>query len=458
MSANLQVFLAMTAYMLIVIGIGIYFARRANKSTENFFLGGRSLGPWVAAMSAEASDMSGWLLMGLPGLAYWCGIADAAWTAIGLAVGTYVNWRIVAKRLRQYSTVSGNAVTIPEFFSNRFHEKKKLLMGIAAVFIFVFFTVYAASCFVTCGKLFSGLFGFSYHSMMLVGAVFVVIYTFLGGFLAESVSDTMQAFVMIISLSVVLIMGTINVGGIGAVIDNVKNIPGYLSLTSLASPVTDAAGVQQVVNGAPVFGAASGYGFLTILSTLSWGLGYFGVPQVLLRFMAIRKASVLDMNFMNRIRDYISDGKISTAVNLCKKTDTPIARMIEKGIERIGRPMSDVQTAIENVANLEVSKLENGLPFLATIAGGAPMIGFLGTVLGMVQTFMDMSAAGGTVDLGLLSSGMYVAMVTTVMGLIVGIPAYFGYNYLVARIEKLVFQMEANSIAFMDILNQPVQK
>ena len=169
---------------------------------------------------------------------------------------------------------------------------------------------------------------------------------------------------------------------------------------------------------------------------LMWPLLALGGVTIFIfveRFMAIRKASVLDMNFMNRIRDYISDGKISTAVNLCKKTDTPIARMIEKGIERIGRPMSDVQTAIENVANLEVSKLENGLPFLATIAGGA-------------------------VDLGLLSSGMYVAMVTTVMGLIVGIPAYFGYNYLVARIEKLVFQMEANSIAFMDILNQPVQK
>ena len=155
---------------------------------------------------------------------------------------------------------------------------------------------------------------------------------------------------------------------------------------------------------------------------LMWPLLALGGVTIFIfveRFMAIRKASVLDMNFMNRIRDYISDGKIQTAVNLCKKTDTPIARMIEKGIERIG---------------------------------------FLGTVLGMVQTFMDMSAAGGTVDLGLLSSGMYVAMVTTVMGLIVGIPAYFGYNYLVARIEKLVFQMEANSIAFMDILNQPVQK
>jgi len=194
---------------------------------------------------------------------------------------------------------------------------------------------------------------------------------------------------------------------------------------------------------------------------LMWVLLLLGGATIFIfveRYLAIRKASVMDMNFMNRIRDYISEGKIKSAVDLCRKTDTPIARMIEKGIERLGRPMADVQNAIENVANLEVSKLENGLPFLATIAGGAPMIGFLGTVLGMVRTFMDMSAAGGTVDMALLSGGMYVAMVTTVGGLIVGIPAYFGYNYLVARIEKLVFRMEANSIAFMDILNQPVQK
>ena len=194
---------------------------------------------------------------------------------------------------------------------------------------------------------------------------------------------------------------------------------------------------------------------------LMWVLLLLGGVTIFIfveRFIAIRKASAFDINFMNRIRDHISEGKIKSAVDLCRKTDTPIARMVEKGLERLGRPMSDVQNAIENVANLEVSKLENGLPFLATIAGGAPMIGFLGTVLGMVQTFMDMSAAGGTVDLALLSGGMYVAMVTTVGGLIVGIPAYFGYNYLVARIEKLVFRLEANSIAFMDILNQPVQK
>ena len=177
------------------------------------------------------------------------------------------------------------------------------------------------------------------------------------------------------------------------------------------------------------------------------------------RFLAIRKASKgMNMGFKNRIRDAISDGNIRAAVDMCRRSNTPIARMVEKGIERLGRPMADVQSAIENVANLEVSRLENGLPFLATIAGGAPMIGFLGTVMGMVQTFMDMSAAGGTVDMALLSGGMYVAMITTVGGLLVGIPAYFGYNYLVAAIEKLVFRMEANSIAFMDILNQPAQK
>lgn len=194
---------------------------------------------------------------------------------------------------------------------------------------------------------------------------------------------------------------------------------------------------------------------------LMWVLLALGAVAIYLfveRFIAIRKASQMDMNFMNRIRDFIYEGKIAAATNLCKSTDTPIARMVEKGIERIGRPMNDVQNAIENVGNLEVSKLESGLPALATIAGGAPMIGFLGTVLGLVRAFMNMSVAGGAVDMSLLSGGMYVAMITTVGGLIVGIPAYFGYNYLVARIEKLIFQMEANSIAFMDILNQPVDR
>ncbi len=176
------------------------------------------------------------------------------------------------------------------------------------------------------------------------------------------------------------------------------------------------------------------------------------------RFVAIRKASKIDPNFMNKLRDYICAGKVDAALHLCRTTDSPVAHMMEKGISRLGRPMSDIQNSIENEANLEVSKLESGLPILSTIASGAPMVGFLGTVLGMVKAFMQMSQAGGVVDMSALSGGMYVAMITTVAGLIVGIPAHFGYNYLVARIEKLIFQMEASTISFMDILNQPVEK
>lgn len=202
------------------------------------------MGPWVAAMSAEASDMSGWLLMGLPGVAYWCGISDAFWTALGLAVGTYLNWLLVAKRLRRYSHVAGDAITVPDFFSNRFREKKKVLMTISAVFILIFFTVYASSCFVTCGKLFSTLFGAPYQLMMVLGALFVILYTFLGGFLAESVSDFMQAVVMIFALVTILVTGTIAAGGLDAVLENARSIDGFLDFFGIATPAVDSAGVQ----------------------------------------------------------------------------------------------------------------------------------------------------------------------------------------------------------------------
>ncbi len=293
---TLQIMIAMIIYMAAVIIIGFLFAKRSNKNSDEFFLGGRSLGPWVTAMSAEASDMSGWLLMGLPGVAYWCGIADAAWTAIGLAVGTYFNWLIVSKRLRCYSSKAGGAITLPDYFSNRFHEKKKLVMSIAAIFILIFFTVYASSCFVTCGKLFATLFDLPYIPMMLIGAIFVLIYTIVGGFLAESASDFMQAVVMIIALIVVVIIGTSSAGGLDAVIDNSKNIPGFLEFFGIASPTT-IDGVQQIENGSPMFGEAGKYGIISVVSTMAWGLGYFGMPQVLLRFMAIR-----DKNELTRSR------------------------------------------------------------------------------------------------------------------------------------------------------------
>ena len=278
---QIQHLIAIVAYMAVVIAIGVIFAKRANKDTESYFLGGRTLGPWVSAFSAEASDMSGWLLMGLPGLAYWSGLASAGWTAIGLAIGTYLNWLIVSKRLRRYS-IAVDAITIPDFFSGRFHEKKGVLMTIASVMIIVFFTPYAGSCLMACGKLFSQLFGADYTTMVIVAAVFVLTYTFLGGFLAESTSDFMQAVVMILALVLVVALGISAAGGLNVVIENAKSIPGFWSFVTSANPTGESA------NGVALFGEASKYNGLAIASAMAWGLGYFGMPQVLLRFMGIR--------------------------------------------------------------------------------------------------------------------------------------------------------------------------
>ncbi|MBR6246599.1 MAG: MotA/TolQ/ExbB proton channel family protein [Bacteroidales bacterium] len=176
------------------------------------------------------------------------------------------------------------------------------------------------------------------------------------------------------------------------------------------------------------------------------------------KWWLISRAGKVDKNFMKDIRDYIHEGKIKSAIDLCERFDSPIARLVQKGIERIGRPLNDIQTAVENVGNAEVARLEKGLPILATIAGGAPMIGFLGTVIGMVQAFFNMSQAGNNIDITLLSSGIYTAMITTVGGLIVGIVAYFGYNWLTSKISDLVFKMESATIDFMDLLHEPAEK
>ena len=177
-----------------------------------------------------------------------------------------------------------------------------------------------------------------------------------------------------------------------------------------------------------------------------------------MKWWAIRKATKVDPNFMKDIHDYIHDGKMKAAIAMCQQTDTPVARLVEKGIERMGRPLQDIQTAVENMGNVEVARLEKGLPMLATIAGGAPMIGFLGTVMGMVQAFFNMAQAGSNIDITLLSGGIYTAMVTTVAGLIVGIMAYFGYNFLTAQVSDVVFKMQNTTVEFMDMLHEPAGK
>ncbi|PRZ00705.1 MotA/TolQ/ExbB proton channel family protein [Marinilabilia salmonicolor] len=186
-------------------------------------------------------------------------------------------------------------------------------------------------------------------------------------------------------------------------------------------------------------------------------LSFIAIYIFIERYLAIKRASREDKSFMNRIKDYIHEGKIESALALCESNDNPVSRMIAKGITRIGRPLNDVNIAIENVGNLEVSRLEKGLPVLATVAGGAPMIGFTGTVIGMIKSFWEMSNAGSNIEVDMLAGGIYTALVTTVTGLIVGIIAYFAYNWLVARVEKVVFKMEARTMEFMDLLNEPVR-
>ena len=285
MEQSAIIVLIMALYMLGMVLVGFIFSNKAKSSTNDFFLADRKLGPFVTAMSAEASDMSGYLLMGLPGLAYWTGLCDVFWTCLGLALGTYLNWLIVAKRLRNYSYIANNSITIPEFLSNRFHEKENsLIKTFAAIFIVIFFAVYVASCFVTFGKLFSIVFKSNYHNMMIIGAIIVLLYTITGGFLAVCTTDLIQAIIMIIALICVLFFGINSAGGINNIYNNLSKIPGFLSLNKTATPILTN-GLQ--LNGQ--FGAnPTNYNFLTIVSTMAWGLGYFGMPQVLIRFFAIR--------------------------------------------------------------------------------------------------------------------------------------------------------------------------
>lgn len=275
-------------YLIAMIGIG-FFAYFYTRNYSDYILGGRSLGGIVTALSVGASDMSGWLLMGLPGLAYFTGAADPMWTAVGLALGTYLNWKLVARRLRRYSVVTDDAITIPDFFAKRFHDKKGVISTIAAVIILVFFSVYVGSCFVTVGKLFATLFGFDYHVMMIIGAVVVFVYTVVGGYLSVVMTDFIQGMLMFFALAVVFIGTVASAGGVDNTVEFLRAIPGYLSGTQVAAPKLDPATGQQLVEaGKAVFGAPSDYGIITIISMLAWGLGYFGMPQVLVRFLSIR--------------------------------------------------------------------------------------------------------------------------------------------------------------------------
>ena len=278
-NAQIGIMISIVLYLSVVVIIGVIYSRKT-KNVGDFYLGGRKLGPLVTAMSAEASDMSSWLLMGLPGVAYLTGIADAGWTAIGLAVGTYFNWLIVAKKLRYYSANIG-AITVPDYFSRRYKEKSNILMAVAALVIIVFFVPYTASGFAACGKLFGTLFGVDYHIAMVISAIIIVGYTSLGGFNAASTTDFIQSIIMTIALIIVLVFGISQAGGMGAVIENAQSLPGYFGMFNTYNPETN---------------TAVDHSALTIASTMAWGLGYFGMPHILLRFMAIEDPNKIKLS------------------------------------------------------------------------------------------------------------------------------------------------------------------
>lgn len=349
-TSQICILIAIVAYLGAMLAVGVWFAKK-NNSVDDFYLGGRKLGPFVTAMSAEASDMSSWLLMGLPGVAYLTGLAEASWTAIGLAIGTYLNWLIVARRIRRYSTRL-DAITVPQFFSKRWGDDRNLLSAIAAVIIIVFFIPYTASGFSACGKLFSTLFGLDYVVAMLISAAVIVVYTVMGGFLAASFTDLIQSIIMTIALVVVLGFGVTKAGGMDAVMTNAQSLAGYLSLSNIHDPAT---------------GGSNPYSFLTICSLLAWGLGYFGMPHILLRFMAIEDENKLSLS-----------RRVATCWVVISMAVAVFIGVVGNGMTKAGalEQLADSETIIVRIASL-IS--EHGV--LAALVAGIILAGILAATM-----------------------------------------------------------------------------
>ena len=378
--AKILMLIAIVLYLAAMLVIGWLYSRRT-KDVGDFYLGGRRLGPLTAAMSAEASDMSSWLLLGLPGVAYISGLADAAWTAIGLAVGTYLNWLIVARRIRAY-TAHTHSITVPDFFSKRYGDKRNVLSCIAALVIIVFFVPYTASGFAACGKLFRSLFGVDYMAAMLLSAVVIVSYTVLGGFMAASMTDLIQSVVMTLALVVVFAFGISAAGGLGAVAENARALPGYLSLRQTYDVSS---------------GAASAYGALTVISTLAWGLGYFGMPHILLRFMAIEDAGKLKLS-----------RRVASVWVVISMAAAVMIGVVGSAISRTGAietftTGSEAETIIIRIADLIASH-----GWLAALVGGVILAGILAATMSTADS--QLLAAASSVSQNLFRDFLHIRM------------------------------------------------
>ena len=376
-NAQVGILIVMIVYLLGMILIGLVISKQ-NATVSDFYLGGRKLGPLVTAMSAEASDMSSYLLMGLPGLAYLSGLADVGWTAIGLALGTYLNWLIVAKRIRRYSARTGS-ITIPDFISDRYGDKNRILMLIGAVIIIIFFIPYTGSGFAACGKLFGSLFGADYHVAMLISAVIIVAYTMTGGFLAASLTDFIQSMIMTIALIIVLIFGIRTAGGMGAVLDNARALPGYLSMTQ-----TYVADTQS----------AAPYGFITIVSTMAWGLGYFGMPHILLRFMAIEDDSKLSLS-----------RRVASAWVLISMFVAILIGIVGYGMSKAGAVPMLEGSATETII-VEISSLLSSHGWVPAVMAGIVLSGILAATMSTADS--QLLAASSSVSQNIIHEFLHI--------------------------------------------------
>ena len=416
---------AMVAYLLGMLWIGLQSSKK-NENVGDFYLGGRQLGPFVTAMSAEASDMSSWLLMGLPGLAYLSGIAEPFWTAVGLAVGTYFNWLFVAKRLRRYTAAADNAITIPSFFANRFGGKK-ILSLVAALIIVIFFIPYTASGFAAIGKLFASLFQVDYHLAMIVGSVVVIFYTMTGGFLAASLTDLIQSIIMSLALIIVLFFGANQAGGWAAVMENARGLAGHLSLT-----------LSHVPDPANFWGSGStvAYGSLTIVSTLAWGLGYFGMPHILLRFMAVEDEKKLTLS--RRIASIWVVIAMGTAI---------LIGLIGLGMSRNGVVPELTNTSVSETIIVEIADKLSTYGFFPALIAGLIMSGILACTMSTADS--QLLAASSSVSQDILTSFfgikvsekklMQIARISLLVIAIIGIFIAWNPNNSVFRIVSFAW-------------------
>ena len=373
-SAQIIIVITIVAYLFGMLLIGVIFNRQgAADTSDGFYIGGRSLGPLVTAMSAEASDMSSYLLMGLPGLAYFAGVAEVGWTAIGLAVGTYLNFLFVARRLRRYSEKLG-AFTIPDFYSRRYNDRENTLSLIAALIIIIFFVPYTASGFKAVGTLFNSLFGIEYHLAMIIGAVIIVAYTTMGGFLAVSTTDLVQSIFMTVALIIIVFFGIDKAGGIDVVAQNARELPGYLNITQ---------GYDAASN------SASSFGFLSIVSTLAWGLGYFGMPHILLRFMAIRNE-----------KELVISRRIASAWAAISMCIAIFIGIIGYSVSKAGHiPMLNGSSAESETIIIQLANLMSQHGVIFALAAGVILAGILAATMSTADSQLLAAASSVSEDL-----------------------------------------------------------